>query len=252
MRKKVAAGNWKMNTLPEEGVRLASDIAAGRGKVSDDVEIVVAPPFTHLWEVCRTVEDAGVSVAAQDCAEEEKGAYTGEISAAMIAATGARYVILGHSERRQYFDQNGPVILKKMRLAFAHGLGPIFCIGENLDQREAGQHFGVVKRQLEEVILELEKDEFAKVIIAYEPVWAIGTGQTATTAEAQQMHKHIRDLVKDQFGRGVANKTAILYGGSVKVENAAELFACPDVDGGLVGGAALDAAGFLAIAGSFE
>lgn len=250
MRKRIVAGNWKMNTLPEEGVKLAADVAAGCGQASEGTEIIVAPPFTHLWEVCKAVAGTGVAVAAQNCADEPKGAYTGEVSAAMIAAAGAQYVILGHSERRQYYDETGAMILKKMELAFANGLTPIFCVGENLDQREAGQHFGVVKRQIEEVVSELNEKLFPKLIIAYEPVWAIGTGKTATAAEAQQMHKHIRDLLRERFGK-VATQTPILYGGSVKPDNAAELFTGADVDGALVGGAALDAAGFLAIAGSF-
>lgn len=250
MRTKIVAGNWKMNTLPAEGVELARQIAADRNSVNPDVKMIVCPPFTHLCGVIEALKGTDIEVGAQNCAAEAAGAYTGEVSAAMLAALGCRYVILGHSERRQYYGETSESLRPKMAQAFANNLRPIFCVGENLAEREAGKHLEVVKRQIEEVIFTLTPEEFSKVVIAYEPVWAIGTGKTATADQAQEIHAHIRTILREKFGE-VANETTILYGGSCKPANAPELFAKEDVDGGLIGGAALKAPDFLGIVEGF-
>ncbi|MDR0729626.1 MAG: triose-phosphate isomerase [Prevotellaceae bacterium] len=250
MRKKIVAGNWKMNTTYQEGETLAGIIAGRKNEVPDDVLLIVAPPFTHLHCLTEPLETAGIKVAAQNCAAEEKGAYTGEVSARMLASVDVEYCIIGHSERREYYGETNPVLQKKVRQALDAGLHPIFCIGEVLAEREAGRHFDVVRTQLEEVILPLSPVDFEKIIIAYEPVWAIGTGKTATAEQAQEIHACIRKILAEKFGEA-ANDTAILYGGSCKPSNAGELFAQPDVDGGLIGGASLVADDFIAIAKAF-
>ena len=250
MRRKIVAGNWKMNTTPVEGVALSQGVAAGRKEVCNCVELIVAPPFTHLSEVVKATRGSGVAVAAQNCADQPKGAYTGEISAAMIASLGVEYVILGHSERRQYYGETSETLNRKMALALENKLSPIYCVGENLQEREAESHFKVVKAQIEEVVFNLTNEQYKKVIIAYEPVWAIGTGKTATSEQAQEMHNHIRKVLAAKFGEAAA-ETVILYGGSANPGNAVELFSQPDVDGGLIGGAALVAENFLQIAKSF-
>lgn len=245
----MVAGNWKMNTMPAEGVELAKAVAAGRGDVPHEVKVVVAPPLTHLSEVVRATRGTGVMVAAQNCAEHAKGAYTGEVSAAMIASLGVEYVILGHSERRQYYGETSEVLARKMARAFENRLMPIFCVGEVLEEREAGRHEEVVAEQLA-VVLNLTAEEFAQTVVAYEPVWAIGTGKTATADQAQDMHLFIRKTLAEKFG-AAADGCTILYGGSANPGNARELFSKPDVDGGLIGGASLKADDFLAVAKSF-
>ena len=237
MRKKIVAGNWKMNTLPAEGVELAKGIVAGRGEVCSCVNFIVCPPFTHLSQVAEALKGSDIALGAQDCATEAKGAYTGEIAASMIAALGCKYVILGHSERRQYYGETSATLNKKMAQAYANGLTPIYCVGENLEEREAGKHFDVVKAQIEEVVYNLTEEEYKNLVIAYEPVWAIGTGKTASAEQAQEIHAYIRQVLAAKFG-AAAQDTAILYGGSCKPSNAPELFAKEDVDGGLIGGAA--------------
>ncbi|MDR1680729.1 MAG: triose-phosphate isomerase [Prevotellaceae bacterium] len=250
MRKKIVAGNWKMNTTYPEGETLAGAIAGKTNEVPGDVLLIAAPPFTHLCCLTGALREAGVKVAAQNCAAEAKGAYTGEVSAPMLASIGVEYCIIGHSERREYYGETGDVLRKKVRQALDAGLRPIFCIGEVLAEREAGRHFDVVRTQLEEVIIPLPTSDFEKIIIAYEPVWAIGTGKTATAGQAQEIHAFIRRVLAGKFGDSAGN-TAILYGGSCKPSNAAELFAQPDVDGGLIGGASLVADDFIAIANAF-
>ena len=251
MRKKIVAGNWKMNTTPVEGVELAKGIVAGLGNVDKSVNFIIAPPFTHLSEVMKVTRGTGVAVSAQNCAAEAKGAYTGEVSAAMIASLGVEYVILGHSERRQYYGETSETLNKKMEQVFANNLQPIYCVGEMLEDREAGKHFDVVKQQLEEVIFNLKADQFEKTIIAYEPVWAIGTGKTATADQAQEMHAFIRKVLAEKFGAAAADQTVILYGGSANPGNAKELFSKEDVDGGLIGGASLKPNDFIAIGQSY-
>ena len=250
MRKNIVAGNWKMNTNVAEGIELAKAVVAKSSEVPASVKLIVAPPFTHLVPVSEIVKGSVVGLSAQNCADKEKGAYTGEVSADMLVSAGCEYTILGHSERRQYYGETDATLTEKVKLAISKGLSPIFCVGENLDEREAGRHFEVVTSQIKNVLYTLSADEMAKVIVAYEPVWAIGTGKTATAEQAQEIHACIRKVLAEKCG-SLAEEITILYGGSCKPSNAKELFACPDIDGGLIGGAALKADDFIAIALSF-
>ncbi|HQK37761.1 MAG TPA: triose-phosphate isomerase [Bacteroidales bacterium] len=249
MRKKIVAGNWKMNKNLQEGITLAQEVEKMASGVSGEVELIIAPPFIHLTEVKKLL--GRVKLGAQNCASEASGAFTGEVSAAMLASAGVQYVIIGHSERRSYYGETNSIINKKVRLALENNLHPIFCCGEVLSEREKGAHFDVVRKQVEEGLFTLSSEEFSKVIIAYEPVWAIGTGVNATPAQAQEMHQYIRSLIAGKYGETAANNTSILYGGSCKPSNAGELFANPDVDGGLIGGASLKADDFIGIAKAF-
>ena len=251
MRKKLVAGNWKMNTTVAEGVELAKGIVAKVNEISKGVTLVVAPPFTHLVSVGEALKGSPVALSAQNCADQPKGAFTGEVAAAMLKGVGCAYTILGHSERREYYGETSEKLVKKIALAFENGLKVIYCVGEKLDDRKAGNHFDVVSQQLSEVLFGLTAEQMADVVIAYEPVWAIGTGVTATAEQAQEIHAFIRKTLADKFGKKVADETTILYGGSCKPSNAKELFACPDIDGGLIGGASLKADDFIAIAQSF-
>lgn len=239
-----------MNKNLQEGIQLAQEIDKLVSGISNDVKVILAPPFVHITEVRKAV-GSKISISSQNCAAEASGAYTGEVSAAMIKSTGAEYAIIGHSERRSYYGETDAILLKKVKLALANGLKPIFCIGEVLEERESGKHFDVVKKQIENGVFELSAEEFKNVVLAYEPVWAIGTGKTATSDQAQEIHKFIRDTVAAKYGKTVAEETSILYGGSCKASNAKELFANPDVDGGLIGGAALVAGEFLGIITAF-
>ncbi len=252
MRKKVVAGNWKCNTTLQEGVELAKavdKIVAEKG--ASDVVVVMGTPFTHLTKVVESVNTKRVGVSSQNCAAEAKGAFTGEVSAAMVKSTGAEYVILGHSERREYYGETSETLNKKVALTLENGLTPIYCCGEPLEIREAGTQKEYVINQLKETIFSLSADDFKKIIIAYEPIWAIGTGKTATTEQAQEMHKDIRDAIAAQFDAAVADEISILYGGSCNPKNANELFANPDVDGGLIGGASLKAEDFIEIINAY-
>lgn len=248
MRKKVVAGNWKCNTTVQEGVELAKAVNELVAKAdAKDVVVVLGAPFTHITKVVDSVDVSLIGVAAQNCAAEASGAYTGEVSAAMVKSTGAGYVILGHSERREYYGETSEILNKKVALTLANGLTPIYCCGEALEIREAGTQKAYVINQLEETIFNLSAEDFKKVIIAYEPIWAIGTGKTASTAQAQEMHKDIREAIAAKYGAEVAEEISILYGGSCKASNAPELFASADVDGGLIGGASLKAEDFIGI-----
>lgn len=251
MRKKIVAGNWKMNTTVPEGVALAKEINEALTGRKVNCGVVICVPATHLCPVAAVIDQNIVGLGAENCSEHDKGAYTGEISASMVASTGAGYVIIGHSERRQYFGENNEQLLAKTKLALANGLTPIFCVGEVLEERENGSFNEVVKGQVE-ALFSLEPADFAKIIIAYEPVWAIGTGKTATAEQAQDMHAHIRSVIAEKYGKELADNTSILYGGSCKPTNAKELFAKPDVDGGLIGGAALKADSFMGIIEAFD
>ncbi len=251
MRKKIVAGNWKMNTTVPEGVALAKEINAALTGRPINCGVVVCVPTTHLCPVADVIDDKLLGLGAENCSEHDKGAYTGEISAAMVASTGAGYVIIGHSERRQYFGEDNAQLLSKVRQALANDLTPIFCVGEVLEQREDGSYNAVVRGQVE-ALFSLPAEEFAKIIVAYEPVWAIGTGKTATADQAQDMHANIRAAIAAQYGKELADGTTILYGGSCKPANAPELFAKPDVDGGLIGGAALKADSFMGIIAAFD
>ena len=244
-RIKMVAGNWKMNKNLQEGVALATEL---KQAVKDPkCAVVIGTPFIHLATVAELLKGSAIKVAAENCADHEKGAYTGEVSAEMVKSTGAEYVILGHSERRQYYAESYEMLAEKVRLALANGLKVIFCIGEVKEEREAGKQNEVVKAQLEGSVFSLTAEEWKNITLAYEPVWAIGTGLTATPAQAQEMHAYLRSLVAKNYNAEIADNTTILYGGSCNEKNAAELFANPDVDGGLIGGAALVAEKFLAI-----
>lgn len=251
MRKNIVAGNWKMNTTLSEGVELANEINDRVKNTPHNCEVIICVPFTHLTSVNAVIEPNSVSLGAENCSEHDKGAYTGEVSASMVKSTGADYVILGHSERRQYFGENNEQLLKKTREALSNGLNPIFCVGEVLEERENGSYNEVVKGQIE-ALFDLIPEDFKKIVIAYEPVWAIGTGKTATAEQAQEMHAHIRKVIEEKYGKEIASDTSILYGGSCKPENAKEIFSKPDVDGGLIGGAALKADSFLGIIEAFN
>jgi triosephosphate isomerase (TIM) len=240
MRKKIVAGNWKMNMDMGEGVALATSL--NKHFLSEPLagqEVILCVPFIHLNVVSPLLSAPGLSAGAQNCNDHKSGAYTGEVSASMIRSTGASSVIIGHSERRTYYGEGDALLAAKTAEALRNGLRVIFCCGEVLAERESKIHFEVVKRQLEYGLFVLAEEEFKKCIIAYEPVWAIGTGVTASPAQAQEMHQHIRQLVADKYGKVIAEETTILYGGSCKASNAAELFTNKDVDGGLIGGASL-------------
>jgi triosephosphate isomerase len=251
MRKKIVAGNWKMNTTVPEGVELAKAVAAKSKETPENVGLIVAPPFTHLALVAEALKGSKVQLSAQNCADHDKGAFTGEISVDMLKSVGCQWTILGHSERRQYYGETDEKLVVKIRKALDGGLGVILCVGENLEQREAGKHFDVVTEQVKNVLYTLSAEDMKKVIVAYEPVWAIGTGKTATAEQAEEIHACIRKVLADKFGAQVAEDTTILYGGSCKPSNAKDLFAQPDIDGGLIGGAALKADDFIQIALSY-
>lgn len=252
MRKNIVAGNWKMNKTLQEGIALAKELNEVLANERPNCDVIICTPFIHLASVTPLVDSAKIGVGAENCADKESGAYTGEVSAAMVASTGAKYVILGHSERRAYYHETPEILKEKVRLALANGLTPIFCVGEVLEEREAGKQNEVVYGQLAGSLFDLSAEEFSRLIIAYEPVWAIGTGKTATAAQAQEIHAYIRSVIADKYGKDVADNTSILYGGSCKASNARELFANPDVDGGLIGGASLKAADFKGIIDAFN
>ena len=249
MRKTIVAGNWKMNKTLDEGVDLAK--AVNEKVNGQESLVVICTPFIHLTEVSKVINKKNLFLGAQNCASEAAGAYTGEISASMIKSVGADYVIIGHSERRSYFKEPNITLNKKVMLALENNLIPIFCCGELLPERNAGKYFDIVDKQINEGLFNLAAKEFSKVIIAYEPVWAIGTGVNATPEQAQEMHKYIRSLIANKYGNDVAEDSTILYGGSCKPSNARELFSNPDVDGGLIGGASLNADDFIAIVNAF-
>lgn len=251
MRKNIVAGNWKMNTTLQEGVKLAEDVNEALKGVDAKCDVVICAPFTHLASISSVIDQNKLGLGAENCADHKSGAYTGEVSAPMVASTGATYVILGHSERRQYYHETSETLKEKVALALENKLTPIFCIGEVLEERENGTYNDVVKKQIVDALFELSADDFSKLILAYEPVWAIGTGKTATADQAEDMHAFIRSVIASKYGNEVAENTSILYGGSCKPSNAAELFAKPDVDGGLIGGASLKAADFMGIVTAF-
>ncbi len=251
MRKKIVAGNWKMNTTLQEGVELAKGVNEALKQSTPKCDVVIAVPFTHLASVNAVIDSTKLGLGAENCADHKSGAYTGEVSAPMVASTGATYVILGHSERRQYYGETSEILKEKVGLALENKLTPIFCIGEVLEERENGTYFDVVKAQIEEALFDLSADDFGKIVLAYEPVWAIGTGKTAADDQAEEMHAFIRDVIANKYGNEVAENTSILYGGSCKPSNAAQLFAKPNVDGGLIGGASLEAASFMGIVNAF-
>lgn len=251
MRKNIVAGNWKMNTTVPEGVALAKEVNEALKNITPNCDVIIAVPFTHLTAVNDVIDSNKLGLGAENCADKKSGAYTGEVSAPMVASTGAKYVILGHSERRQYYGETAETLKEKTLLALENNLTPIFCIGEVLKERENGTYFDVVKAQIENSLFNLSAEDFGKIILAYEPVWAIGTGKTATDDQAEEIHAFIRKLVQDKYGKDVAENTSILYGGSCNPTNAKALFSKPNVDGGLIGGAALKAGSFIEIAKAF-
>ena len=254
MRKKIVAGNWKMNKDFNDACVLIESVVSGvnNSTLSEDQLVIIAPPFPFLALAVKLTEETKyISVAAQNCHSEEKGAFTGEVSALMISSTGTQYVIIGHSERRNYFKESNEFLSKKVDAALKNGLIPIFCCGELLPERESGNHFAVIKDQLNESLFHLPESELKNIIVAYEPVWAIGTGVTASPQQAQEMHLYIRNLIAKKYNTTIAENISILYGGSCNAKNAKELFANPDVDGGLIGGASLVSDDFLSIVNSF-
>lgn len=250
MRKNIVAGNWKLNKNLQEGLAFVNELSATLAGRSINCDVVIGTPFIHLAKAVEAAQ--GFGIAAQNCADKAEGAYTGEVSAAMVASTGAKYIILGHSERRAYYGENDAILSEKVKLTLEAGLTPIFCIGEVKEEREAGKHFQVVEEQISQALFNLSSEDFSKLVLAYEPVWAIGTGLTATADQAQEIHAHIRGFVTGKYGQEVADNCTILYGGSCNGSNAADLFSRPDVDGGLIGGASLAVDKFLPIIEAFN
>ena len=249
MRTKIVAGNWKMNKTFREADDLISDLLdliEEKGK-PEDVDVVICPPYVYLEMASDMAEDSSVFIGAQNISQFEAGAYTGEVSAAMLRSMHIDFAIVGHSERRKYFNESDEMLLEKVRMSLKNDVIPIFCCGELLPEREAGKHFDVVKQQLENTVFKLGADDFNRIIIAYEPVWAIGTGVNATPEQAQEMHFYIRELIWNKYNAEIANDKTLLYGGSCNSKNARELFSMPDVDGGLIGGASLTAGEFYKI-----
>lgn len=249
MAKKIVAGNWKMNKTLDEALILVSEVVnMVKDEVQSDVEIILFPPALYLTTLNTYVKDIPqMSLGAQNIFQKASGAYTGELSAAMVKSVGAKYVLVGHSERRQYFGETNDVLAEKVNIALENGLRPVFCCGESLEQRENQDYIGFVKSQLTDSLFHLNADDLKKVVIAYEPIWAIGTGLTASAGQAQEMHRELRNHLAEKYGQAVADEITILYGGSVGASNAAELFAEEDVDGGLVGGASLKSRDFTEI-----
>ncbi len=234
-----------MNKNLQEGVALAKELT--EVVKNPNCGVIICTPFIHLASVAEIVKGSAIELGAENCADKASGAFTGEVSAEMVKSTGAQYVILGHSERREYYNETPEILKEKVELALANGLKVIFCIGESLAQREANEQNAVVKAELEGSVFHLSAEQFKNIVIAYEPIWAIGTGKTATADQAEEIHAYIRSVIAEKYGKEVAAETSILYGGSCKASNAPELFAKPDIDGGLIGGASLKVADFKGI-----
>jgi triosephosphate isomerase len=249
MRKKIVAGNWKMNKSFDEGMKLTSEIInMVKDEVRSNVQVVIAPPFPYLVSLNKMLGDAGnIAIGAQNCHNKLSGAYTGEVSAEMLASIDIPYVIIGHSERREYFNETNQQLAEKVDVVLQQGLTPIFCCGEPLEIREQNKHFEYVCNQLTESLFHLSTEQLTKIVIAYEPIWAIGTGRTASAEQAQEMHQKLREHLAGKYGATIADGISILYGGSCKPSNAAEIFAGADVDGGLIGGASLSSRDFTDI-----
>jgi triosephosphate isomerase (TIM) len=246
MRTKIVAGNWKMHKNAQETKELLNDLI-NKIPSGKEVQIIVAPTFVNLSQAVMHLENTNIQVAAQNVHQAESGAFTGEISASMLKSVGVSTVLIGHSERRAYFHETDALLANKVDTALKHDMTVIFCFGEELKDRQSGNHFNVVENQLRDGLFHISKESWANIVLAYEPVWAIGTGETASPDQAQEMHQFIRETIRSQFGTAIADDLTILYGGSVKPDNAKEIFSKPDVDGGLIGGAALKADDFVAI-----
>ena len=252
MKNKIVAGNWKMNKSFSDAEDLIVAIAEGIEEKSSAVEVILFPPFVYIEMATDIEQESDVMIGAQNISQYESGAYTGEISAQMLESLDVRFSIIGHSERRKYFNETNEMLAQKVDMALKYKISPVFCIGETLEERTADKHFTIVEKQLNESLFHLTENDFEEVIIAYEPVWAIGTGVTATTGQAQEMHAYIRSLVAKKYNQTIADECFILYGGSCNADNAEDLFSLPDVDGGLIGGASLDAEQFLKIVDAAE
>ena len=254
MRKHIVAGNWKMNKTFEEAEDLIDDIMTCLENDTPDADtlVILCPPFPYLEMAVEYSDESYFAVGAQNVSDQESGAYTGEVSAAMLESLEMEYCIVGHSERRAYYHETDEIIARKVNQLLAHGIRPIVCCGEVLQEREENRQFDVVKKQITDGLFHLSPEEFGKIVVAYEPVWAIGTGKTATPEQAQEMHAFIRGLIAEKYGKEVADETSILYGGSCKPSNAKELFSNPDVDGGLIGGASLKAEDFMGIVNAWK
>jgi triosephosphate isomerase len=248
MRKKIVAGNWKMNLTKNEGLLLVEGVLNGVG--NSNAKVILGVPFPFISDAVSMVDGSAVSIAAQNCHQERSGAYTGEVSVNMLKSFGCDYCIVGHSERRQYFGETDRYINHKIELLLEAGIGPIYCCGETLEQRQSGEHFRIIEEQIQSALQGFTKDQLKQIVIAYEPVWAIGTGETATPEQAQEIHSFIRGKLSQVMGNE-AQEISILYGGSLKPDNANELFSQPDIDGGLIGGASLKAPDFLSIVNAF-
>ncbi len=253
MRKKIVAGNWKMNKTMDEAMILASEVVhMVKDEVNSDVQVIIAPPAIYLTTLQKhTGAVANMGIAAQNCSNKASGAYTGEVSASMLKSIGVTHVLVGHSERRQYFNETNEVLAEKVNIVLENGMTPIFCCGESLEQRQGEGFFEFVASQITDSLFHLTVEDFGKVVIAYEPIWAIGTGLTASSQQAQEMHAYLRGHLATKYGQNVADETSILYGGSCNEKNAEEIFSQPDVDGGLIGGASLKSREFTNIAKSF-
>lgn len=253
MRKKIVAGNWKMNLTLDEAILLATSVSGKLKGHQEDVQVVLIPSFPFITEIKKNLDhNSLIHIGAQNCHTNSKGAFTGEVSASMLSSIGCEYVLVGHSERRLFFNETNEELVKKIKEALAHQLKVIFCVGETLEERKSNVHFGTIKKQLQDVLSHVNEQEFKNIIIAYEPVWAIGTGETATTEQAQEMHGFIRKILSEIYNEEISEQTSLLYGGSCNAQNAQSLFACKDVDGGLIGGAALKADDFHSIVQSFS
>lgn len=251
MRKKIVAGNWKMNMNHQEALALINDLKNNEAQMNDEVQVIIAPPSIYLSEFSQ-ISSERIALAAQNCNENEKGAYTGELSVGMLNSIGLKYCLVGHSERREYFGETNELLKLKVNALLSQELTPIYCFGEVLTERESGNHFNIVKEQVSKALFHLNETEITNVILAYEPVWAIGTGVTASPEQAQEVHEFVRELLAEKYGQTIAEEISILYGGSCKPSNAKELFANPDVDGGLIGGAALKAETFIPVINGFQ
>ncbi len=249
MPKKIVAGNWKMNNDLSQTEALLKDLK--QQVIPEDVTVMIAPSFTNLFKAFESTREHPIQVIAQNMHQSKKGAFTGEISASMLKSVGVQTVILGHSERRAYFDETDDLLAEKVNTALENNMQVIFCIGEELRDRENGDYYEVIQNQLENALFHISDDSWSKIIIAYEPVWAIGTGETASPMQVQEMHQYIRETIAKQCGKNIAKEVSILYGGSVKPGNAKEIFAKKDVNGGLIGGASLKAEDFMAIINAF-
>jgi len=252
MRKNIVAGNWKMNTSFDEAIELANNLKTLENSFDNNTEVIVFPPFLYVKNLIDLLEKSDIKVGTQNSANNTNGAFTGEVSAKMIKSINADYVIIGHSERREYYNETDEILNTKLNLVLENDLKPIFCVGEQLEDRKANKHFDIIKSQIINGTFSLNENEFSKLVIAYEPVWAIGTGETASPEQAQEIHLFIRNLISEKYGSEIANNISILYGGSVKPSNSKEIFSKADVDGGLIGGAALNANDFTEIINSFS